>query len=418
MTARGASRSNAFIFLCLVCFFDAMGVGLIIPVMPELIVELSELPISSAAEIGGYLMFTFSLVLFFMSPVLGGLSDRYGRRPVLLISLLGFSLDYFIMALAPTLLWLFVARFFSGMFGATLATANAAMVDLSAPEDRARNFGYLGAAVGVGFMFGPVMGGVLGEYGARVPFIASGILILLVCLYGYFAFPETLEAENRRAFEWRRANPFGSLLAIGRYPAVLWIFVALFFIQLAAQSYNSIWSFFLIEVLDWTPMLIGISLAVYGALLAAFQGGLTGIVVKRFGEVRVTLFSIGLGIIVYLGFAFTSQGWQLYFWLVVGAFGVFAIPSMQSLMTQHVPENAQGELQGAIASSYSLSAIIGPIVMTQTFSWFTRNEGWYFPGAPFAAGAALDVISIAIFVYAVRKLTKLSPSNIATAQKT
>lgn len=393
-------------FLCLVLFFDAMGVGLILPVMPGLINELSDLPNSRAAEIAGYILFTYAAMQFVCAPVLGGLSDRFGRRPVLLLALLGFSADYFVMAVAPTLFWLFIARMISGVFGATFPAANACLVDISSAEQRARNFGFTGAAVGLGFVFGPAFGGLLGEYGPRLPFVVSGFLTLGVAIYGYFRFPETLAPEHRRPFDWKRANPFGSLLSISRFPVVIPILLAIFLVQFANQSYVSIWAFFTIEVVNWSPLAIGLSAGVYGITMVIVQGGLTGPVVKRYGEVYPALVSLLIGILTFFGLAFASSGSMIYFWIVVGGFTGFAFPAMQALMTKNVPEDSQGELQGAIASSFSLTAIVGPLLMTQLFGSFTRGDGVHFPGAPFVGGAVLIVLALCAFGYGTRSMRR------------
>ena len=397
------SSSNTLVFICLVLFFDSMGVGLILPVMPDLIDLLSGLPNSEAARISGYLLFTFAAMQFVAAPFLGGLSDRYGRRPVLLVALLGFSLDYFVMAAAPTLAWLYIARLVSGLFGGTYAAANASMVDITEPENRARNFGMLGASTGLGFIFGPVLGGLLGEYGARLPFIVSGILIMATCIYGYFTFPETLKPENRRDFELARANPFGSLISIARHREVLVVLAALFLIQLASQSYGSIWSFFTIEVVGWSPFGIGLSAAVYGAGLVIVQGFLTGPVVKRFGEIKAAYFSISIGIATYLGLAFAGGATSIYVWVIIGSLSGFVFPAMQALMTKRIPEDAQGELQGAIGSAYSLSAIIGPLAMTFLFGYFTSKSEVYFPGAAFIGASILVALALFVFAYGTRR---------------
>lgn len=400
---------HTLIFICLVVFFDALAVGLILPVMPDLIMELSEAPLGQAAAIGGYLTFTFAAMQFVAAPVLGGLSDRYGRRPVLLLALAGFSVDYFVMAAAPSLAFLFVARLISGILGATYPVANACAVDISTPENRAKNFGLLGGAIGLGFVFGPAFGGLLGEYGYRIPFIVAGLLSAGTCVYGYFALPETLPAESKRKFELRRANPFGSLLSISRFPIVLWVFAGIFFVQLAAQSYVSIWSYFTIELFDWSPQAIGISAAVYGIVLAGVQGGVTGPAVARFGEIRTAIFSLLLAVIVYTGMGLATQPLQVYFWIVIGGLSAMALPSMQALMSQRVPADAQGELQGAIASSYSLTAIIGPIMMTQLFASYTDELGLYLPGAPFLTGTVLICVALCAIGYGVRRLLADSP---------
>lgn len=395
--ADAKSHPRALMFLCIVLFLDAMSVGLVLPVMPGIIIELSSLPVSRAAEIGGYLLFTFATMQFLFAPMLGALSDRFGRRPVILIALAGFSIDYFIMAAAPTLLWLFIARLASGLFGATYAAANAGIVDITDPKDRARNFGFAGASVGVGLIFGPAIGGLVGEYGVRAPFIVAGVISSFVCICGYFFLPETLQAEKRRAFSWSRANPLGGVLSVARTRIVIAVLAALFCMQLASQSYNSIWAFFTIEVANWSPRDIGLSVAVYGALMVLVQGILTGPVVARIGEVKAVYFSILLGGAVYLGLAFADRGSLIYLWVIIGGLTGFAFPAMQALMTKHTPENAQGELQGVVAASYSLTAIIGPLAMTQIFAAFTNGNEPYFPGAPFILAVVLIIASFSAF---------------------
>lgn len=396
------SDRRTLLFVCAVVFLDTVGFGLILPVLPDLIDELSDLSNSEAAEIAGFLLFAFAGMQFVFAPLLGGLSDRFGRRPVLLLALLGFSVGYFVMAAAPTLVWLFVARVISGLFGATYAAASACVVDISTPEERAKVFGLVGAALGLGFVFGPALGGVLGEYGTRLPFIVAGVLTLITFLYGVFALPETLQPENRRAFDVKRANPLGGLIAISRHPAVLILIAALFLMQLANQSYVSIWSFFTIEVVNWSPLQIGLSIAVYGAMLALIQGGLTGPVVKRFGEARAAVFSLCTGAVCFAGIALASEGWQIYLWIVIGGLSAFAFPAMQSLMTRSTAEDAQGELQGAIASSSSLAAMIGPLLMSQLFGAYTSGVGLYFPGAPFVGSVILILLSLSAFSIAAR----------------
>ena len=394
---------SILIFICLVLFFDAMGVALILPVMPEFIGELSDLPNSRAAAISGYLLFTFAIMQFAFAPILGGLSDRFGRRPVLLLALLGFSIDYFIMAAAPSLFWLFVARALSGLFGATFPAANAAIVDITDPAQRARNFGYIGGAVALGFIFGPAFGGLVGEYGARLPYIISGILTFGVCIYGFFKFPETLPQEKRRRFDWRRANPFGSIISVSRYPLILPLIFSLFLIQFANQSYVSIWSFFTIEVAGWSPFMIGVSAALYGLCMAIVQGGLTGPVIKRTGPERAILFSMIAGMLAFLGLGIAQTPAEIFFWVVGGSLSGFIFPAYQALMTVRVPEDSQGELQGALASSFSLATIIGPLMMSQTFGHFTSGEGVYLPGAAFILAAGLVLASLMVFVLATRK---------------
>ncbi|MHA7900222.1 MAG: TCR/Tet family MFS transporter [Henriciella sp.] len=391
-------------FVCGVVFLDAVGMGLIMPIMPALLEEVASLSISEGATIAGLLLTTFAIMQFICAPILGGLSDRFGRRPVLLLALLGFAIDSFIMAWAPTLTWLFIARIISGVFGATYAAGYACIVDVSTPDERAKLFGYAGAALGLGFIFGPALGGLLGEYWVRLPFIVAGILIFLVFLWGYFTFPETLKPENRRAFSWARANPLGSLISIGRYPSVLIVLGALFLIQLGNHSYSSIWAFYVSEVAGWTPFLIGLSISVYGFGVAGVQGGLTGPFVSRFGEVRAVYFALIVGFISFLILAFAQNGVQIYVAIIIGVFAGFLGPSLQALMTERTPADSQGELQGAITSLYSLSSILSPLMMAFLFSAYTDTDGVYLPGAPFLLAAGLGLCAIGIFAYGAKRL--------------
>jgi len=375
------SKKEILIFVCIVMFLDALGFGLIIPIMPALIGELSIISNSEAATIAGYLLFTFAGMQFIFAPLLGGLSDRFGRRPILLLALFGFAIDYFVMAAAPTLLWLFIARMISGLCGATFAAANAAIVDISSKEDRAKVFGLTGAAVGLGFVFGPFIGGALGEIGTRLPFIAAGILTIGALIYGLIFFPETLQPENRRAFSWKRANPVGSLLAVSRFPIVLIILMAVFCIQLANQSYSSIWSFYVIEITGWSELWIGIS-------------------------VGFVYFSVIVGVFSFLVLAFATTGWHIYLGISIGALSGFAFPAMQAMMTNRTPEDSQGELQGAVMSLYSIAAIISPLVMAKIFTAWTDETGPYLAGAPFILATGLIVVSFLVFSYGVRRIAK------------
>ncbi len=400
------SKKEILIFVCIVMFLDALGFGLIIPIMPALIGELSIISNSEAATIAGYLLFTFAGMQFIFAPLLGGLSDRFGRRPILLLALFGFAIDYFVMAAAPTLLWLFIARMISGLCGATFAAANAAIVDISSKEDRAKVFGLTGAAVGLGFVFGPFIGGALGEIGTRLPFIAAGILTIGALIYGLIFFPETLQPENRRAFSWKRANPVGSLLAVSRFPIVLIILMAVFCIQLANQSYSSIWSFYVIEITGWSELWIGISVGFYGVLMAIVQGGLVGPVTKAVGEVKAVYFSVIVGVFSFLVLAFATTGWHIYLGISIGALSGFAFPAMQAMMTNRTPEDSQGELQGAVMSLYSIAAIISPLVMAKIFTAWTDETGPYLAGAPFILATGLIVVSFLVFSYGVRRIAK------------
>lgn len=396
-----------FIFVTLM--IDITGLGLIIPVMPKLIEELTGGTISQASEYGGWLTFTFAIMQFLFSPVLGGLSDQYGRRPVLLFALFGFALDYLFLSFAPTIAWLFVGRALAGITGASITTATAYIADISTKENRAKNFGMIGAAFGLGFIIGPVIGGLLGQYGARVPFMVAAALTFINCLYGYFVLPESLAKENRRPFEWKRANPLGSLMQLKKYPALGGLVASFVLIYLASHAVQSNWSFFTIEKFGWSEKLIGISLGVVGVLVATVQGGLIRYINPKLGNEK----SVYTGLLLYsLGlilFAFASQSWMMFVFLIPYCFGGIAGPAIQSIMSSSVPANAQGELQGALTGLISLTSIAGPPLMTGLFAYFTKPSApVHFSGAAFLLGALLMFASAVIAyrsLHTKRKLT-------------
>lgn len=392
-----------FIFITLL--IDVTGFGVIIPVMPQLIEQLLGVDdISKASQYGGWLTFAYAFMQFLFAPVLGNLSDKYGRRPVLLFSLFGFGIDYLLLSFAPTIAWLFLGRLIAGVTGASFTTASAYIADISTPENRAQNFGMIGAAFGLGFIIGPLLGGLLGELGPRVPFIVAACLALMNWLYGYFVLPESLDKEHRRPFEWKRANPLGSLLQLRKYPAVGGLIGSFVLIYLAAHAVQSNWSFFNIERFKWTPKMIGISLGVIGVLVAAVQGGLVRVVNPRLGNERSVYIGLGLYALGLLLFAFASQSWMMFVFLIPYCLGGIAGPALQSIISGHVPPNEQGELQGALTSLMSATSIVGPLMMTNLFAYFTHKEApVYFPGASFLLGAVFMLAS-AIWAYiALRK---------------
>ena len=317
----------------------------------------------------------------------------------MLLALFGFTVNYFLMAAAPTLGWLFVARVFSGLCGATYPTANASLVDVTPSAERPRAFGLTGAALGLGFIMGPPAGGLLGEVDYRLPFLAAGVVTLLVLIFGMLRFDETLPEERRRVFDWSRANPLGSVWQIARYPAVFALLLAFFCIQLSSQSYSTIWAFYTIEVAQWSKWAIGVSAGVYGLGMVLMQGVLVGPVIKRLGEWRAIWVSLVAATASYAVFVFATGPVGIYAGIVVAALAGFFFPAAQTLMTRGIPENAQGELQGALASSFCLAAIVGPIVMTHLFSAFTSGPGPHFPGAPFAAGMVLVLCAAAVLFF-------------------
>lgn len=385
-----------FIFITLL--IDVMGWGLIIPVMADLIAQLKHIPVNQASTYGAILLSVFAVTQFLFAPVIGNLSDKYGRRPVLLLSLLGFGIDYIILALAPAYGWLFIGRVIAGITGASFTTATAYIADVSTDEtSRAKNFGMIGAAFGLGFVLGPALGALLATWGIRAPFYAAAALCLLNCLYGYFFLPESLSKENRRAFDWKRANPFGSLKFLTRHPEIGGLAISFFLIYLGAQSVQGNWNFFTIYRFNWSEKMVGISLAVVGVLVGAVQAGLTRVVNPRIGNEK----SIYLGLSLYtLGlvlFAFATQSWMMFAFLIPYCLGGICGPSLQSVISGHVPPNQQGELQGALTSLMSLTTIVGPLIMNSTFSYFTTDKApYYFPGVHFLIGAVCMLLSIII----------------------
>lgn len=392
-----ASNKKAAVgFIFITILIDVIGLGLIIPVVPRLIEELLHNSSTSlAAQYGGWLTFSYAIMQFTVSPILGNLSDQYGRRPVLLFSLFGFGLDYLFVAFAPSIAWLFVGRIIAGITGASITTASAYMADISTPENRAQNFGMIGAAFGLGFIIGPLLGGLLGEHGSRLPFFVAAGLALANWLYGYFVLPESLPKHLRRKFEWKRANPLGSLLQLRKYPSVAGLIGSLILIYLAAHSVQSNWSFVNIEKFKWTPKLIGISLGVVGFLIALVQGLLIRVVNPRIGNEKSVYLGLSLYTLGLLLFTFATQTWMMFAFLVPYCLGGIAGPALQSIISGNVPPNEQGELQGALTSLMSLTSVLGPIMMTSTFAYFTGPTApFYFPGASFLLGALLMLFSL------------------------
>ncbi|WP_298735122.1 TCR/Tet family MFS transporter [uncultured Chitinophaga sp.] len=388
-------RSAALSFIFVTILIDVIGFGIIIPVMPKLIEHLTGGGLSEASQYGGWLLFAFAVTQFFCSPIVGGLSDRYGRRPVLLLALLGFGIDYLFLAFAPTITWLFVGRIIAGATGASMTTATAYIADVSEPEKRAQNFGLVGAAFGLGFIIGPVIGGLFSHWGPRAPFLAAAALTFINVLYGYFILPESLLPENRRAFDWKRANPLGSLMHLWRYPVVTGLIASLVLIYIAAHSVQSTWSYFTMLKFNWNETWVGYSLGFVGLLIALVQGLLIRITIPKLGQ----KWSIYTGLLLYtfglILFAFADKGWMMFIFLVPYCMGGICGPALQGVISSQVPPTEQGELQGALTSLISVTSIIGPPVMTNLFAWFTKpGAPVHFPGAPFLAGAVLTFTSI------------------------
>lgn len=390
-------RKAAVGFIFVTLLIDVMGWGLIIPVMPKLISELKGIPVNEASPYGALLLSAYAITQFVFAPLIGNLSDKFGRRPVLLLSMFGFGIDYIFLALAPSYGWLFVGRIIAGITGASFTTATAYIADVSTIETRAKNFGMIGAAFGLGFVIGPALGGLLAGWGVRAPFYAAAGLCLLNALYGYFVLPESLDKVHRRSFQWKRANPFGSLQFLKKTKGIGSLAICYFLIYLAFQSVQGNWNFFTIHRFGWSEGLVGISLAVVGLLVGAVQGGLVRIINPRLGNEK----SIYTGFILYaVGltlFAFASQGWMMFVFLIPYCLGGIAGPSLQSTMAQHVQKNEQGELQGALTSLMSLTTIIGPLIMNNLFKYFTTDKApFYFPGVSFLLAAFFMLLSLFI----------------------
>lgn len=397
-TTTSTGKQPAILFIFITLLIDVIGIGIIIPVFPNLIAKMVGGDMSVAAEYGGWLIGVYALMQFLFSPLLGNLSDRYGRRPILLISLLGLGLDYLFLAFAPSIEWFFVGRVISGIMGASFTTASAYIADISTPEKRAANFGMIGAAFGLGFIIGPFLGGILGKaYGTEAPFIAAAIFSLLNLVYGFFILPESLAPENRRNFDWKRANPIGSLKQLRKYPVVSGMIVSFVLIYIASHAIQSTWSFFTMEVLSWDEAQVGWSLGFVGIMVSLVQGLLIRVITPRIGTKR----SVYVGILLYafgmLLFAFATEGWQMYAILVPYCLGGIAGPALQSIISAQVPNNEQGELQGALTSLISVTSIVGPLLMTHLFSYFTSKEApFYFPGAAFLTGAVLSFVCLVL----------------------
>jgi MFS transporter, DHA1 family, tetracycline resistance protein len=397
-------KSPAIGFIFITMLIDIIGLGIIIPVIPKLIKELIHGDISEAAKYGGWLLFAYAFTQFVFSPLIGNLSDKYGRRPVILISLFGFSLDYLLLAFAPTITWLFIGRIISGITGASITTASAYIADVSTPENRAKNFGMIGAAFGLGFIIGPVIGGFLGQYGARVPFYAAAILCMVNFLYGYFILPESLSKENRRDFDWKRANPVGAILNLKKYPTLIGLIAATFILYTASHAVQSNWSYFTIYQFGWDEKMVGISLGVVGLLIGIVQGGLIRYINPKLGNKKSIFIGMALYCLGMFLFAIASQSWMMFVFLIPYCLGGISGPALQSVVSSQVPATEQGEIQGTMTSIMSASSIIGPPMMSSVFYFFTHKSApFQFAGAPFVLGGFLMLISLGIAYKSLKK---------------
>jgi len=411
MPSRAPGR-NALYFIVITVLLDVVGFGLIVPIMPRLLVELTGKGLSQAAIYGGWLSFLYAAMQFVCAPILGGLSDRFGRRPVLLYAVGSFGLDYLIMGFAPSLAWLFFGRIISGISGASYTPAYACVADLTPPEKRAQNFGLISAAFGIGFILGPALGGLLSHFGVRAPFFAAAILSFANLFYGYFVLPESLPPERRRTFDWRRANPLGTLLHVGRQRAIRTVLGALFLWMLANQVMPSVWSFYTKFKFGWSEAMIGASLATAGLVMTLAQALIIRRLIPRLGERRTALVGIAFAVAAYVGYASATQGWMMFAWLSTWLFGALVMPSTNALLSHRVAPDAQGELQGAVACLSSLSLIAGPVLMTQIFGYFTSASApLQVPGAPFYFAAALTFVCWFVYRAATRRSAEETASG-------
>jgi DHA1 family tetracycline resistance protein-like MFS transporter len=400
-----SSKKAALRFIFITLLLDVIGMSIVGPVFPRLIEQLIDGNISQASQWSGLLLFSYAFMQFICAPIIGNLSDKYGRRPVLLLSLLGFGIDYIFLWLAPTIWWLFLGRIIAGIFGASFTTATAYIADVSTNENRAKNFGMIGAAFGLGYTIGPVLGGVLSEFGSRIPFIAASILTFINVIYGYFVLPESLPIENRRPFEWKRANPLSSLLRLRKHKNLSGgLIVTFILLYIADHAVMSTWTFINIQKFGWSNALIGLSLTTAGIMVVIVQGGLIRIINPKIGNEKCIFIGLVLYTLALLLFAFASQSWMMFLFLVPYCMGGIAGPSLRSIISKNVPQNEQGELQGSLTSLMSVTAIIGPLLMTNLFTWFTSPSApIQFAGAPFLAGAVLMMTSTLIVVNRMKK---------------
>lgn len=386
------------IFILLTVMIDAMGVGLILPVMPDLIREVQGGDLSDAALWGGVLATSFAAMQFLFGPVLGGLSDRYGRRPVLLLALVVMTVDYGVMALAGTVWLLLLGRLVGGITAATHATASAYMADISPAQDRAARFGLIGAAFGAGFVLGPLLGGIIGEYSARAPFWAAAALAAGNAALGWAVLRETLPHAHRRAFDWRRANPLGALRALTRLPGLGRLLSVYFIYHVGFAAYPAVWAFFAKERFDWSPTMVGLSLGLFGVQMVLVQGTLIGPVIRRFGARHTVIAGHVFALAAFAALTLLTSGtWALIMTPLAALAGVIP-PALQGIMSARVAPSAQGELHGALSSATALAMIVSPLTMTAVFAAFTAPEArLYLPGAPFLLALLLTLAGLAVF---------------------
>jgi DHA1 family tetracycline resistance protein-like MFS transporter len=419
MKANG-SRTPALAFIFVTLLIDVLGFGLVIPVFPDLLKELSPVRGSAAAQaahsatILGYMSTIFGLMQFLCAPILGGLSDRYGRRPVLLVSLACAALDYVLCAIAPNVMLLFVGRLIAGVTAASFTCASAYIADVSPPEKRAQNFGMIGAAFGVGFILGPALGGVVGGLSPRAPFWVAAILCGVNFLFGMFVLPESLAKENRRPFDLRRANPFGTFKVLFKVRWVLLLVAALVFLYLAQQALQTTWTISGQYRFGWKPSDMGWSLALIGAMSILVQMVILRQMLPRFGEAKTLLIGLVFQVVGFLGFGLATQSWVMFAMTAVWCLSFVGGPATQGLISKRFGDDEQGLVQGGLTSLQSVTGIVGPLISTGVFAYFTEPGHPHVPGAPFLLGAAMGVVTGVLAFWAM-SLRRSDPAPVPAA---
>jgi DHA1 family tetracycline resistance protein-like MFS transporter len=397
-----AKRGLTLVFMILL--LDIIGIGIIVPVLPAYLEELTGSDVGHAAIYGGWLLLAYAGMQFVFAPLIGNLSDRFGRRPVLLVSVVTFALDNLICALAPNFAILLVGRILAGISGGSYSTASAYIADVSTDENRAKNFGLLGIAFGVGFIVGPIIGGFLGEFGPRVPFFGAALISFLNFVAAYFLLPETLSAKDRRTFEWKRSNPLGALKQMRNHKGILWIGLVFFMLTLGHMSYPAVWAYVGSYRYGWSESDIGMSLGIYGLCSAIVMGLILPRIVSRFGEWRTAVIGLAFAALGFFGYASAWQGWLVYVVIIATCLEGVADPAMRSIASAKVPASEQGELQGAMTSLFSITNIIGPLIFTQIFAIFTAPDASIaFSGAPYVLGGIFVLIGMIVFILRVEK---------------
>ena len=398
-------KRHALTFVTITVFLDTVGFGVIVPVLPQFLVLIGNVNLSDASALSGYLIFSYAVTNFMFAPMLGNLSDAYGRKPLLVMSLFVYGGAYLLSGFATALWMLFLGRLLTGITSATYAIANALIADVSTPEDKAQNFGLSGVAFGLGFIVGPALGGIIGAWDLRAPFFIASGLALINTLYGLIFFRETLAPENRRPFELKRASPWGALTQLSKYPLLIGLVIAVFLNNIGHHIWPSNWNFYTIEKFAWTPLDVGLSMAFVGVMSVIVQGGLLRIVIPKFGPVRCAYFGVTATILAFVGVATAGSSAALYFWCGVSSLGGLAGPSVNSILSNQVAADSQGELQGIMASVSSVAMIVGPLLLTQTFTYFTSDSApLYLPGSAFWVAALLTLAALIIFFQQIRRL--------------